>query len=289
MAQEALAQPRRTAATTPVAAPRAGLRRSARLGRRVGILRRRRRRCALGRVRDHCGARHRALGTLMRHDLLGTPALAIAPRAMCMGKASAPAALVALSRPTQRLAPGPIGALRPAIPLAAITAAAHQHPHAAAGTGKYPGIALRHLALLRSTHRRLALEASASPPPRHGRIPIPGVILRTHSQRPTHEWGAAASPLMQIDSAAAPASRPSHGSTPSAAMSDSRAPQSRITPGRNPTSCWPSCIAGSSLGPPSRDRQGRGDGSISHLAYPPKRPVAIALRTHTTCGGGSTQ
>ena len=79
MTQEALAQPRRTAATAPVAAPSERLRRSARLGRRLGILRRRRRRCALGRIGDHCGAGHCRLGTLMRHDLLGAQALAIAP------------------------------------------------------------------------------------------------------------------------------------------------------------------------------------------------------------------
>jgi hypothetical protein len=77
--QIAVTQPRRTAATAPVTPPRAPLRRSARLGQRLGILRRRRRRRTLGRVRNHCGAGHRGLGTLMRHDLLGAQALAIAP------------------------------------------------------------------------------------------------------------------------------------------------------------------------------------------------------------------
>ena len=79
-----------------------------------------------------------------------------------MGKASAAAALVAPARPTQRLAPGTTGTLPPAIPLAAVAAAAHPHLHAAAGTGECAGIA-RLLALPRSTHRRLALQASTSP------------------------------------------------------------------------------------------------------------------------------
>jgi hypothetical protein len=155
MTQIAVAQPRRAATTAPVTTPRRCNRRSAR--------RRRQRRGVGGRVRQHCGARHCGLGTLMRHDLPGTQALAIAPRAMRMRKSSAAAALVAPARPTQRLAPSSTGALPPAIPLAAITAAAHQHLHAAAGTGECPGTAL-HLALLRSTHRRLAREASTSPP-----------------------------------------------------------------------------------------------------------------------------
>jgi hypothetical protein len=258
-AQEAVAQPRRTASVAPVTTPRRCNRRSARRRRRRGVVRR---------VRQHCGARHCGLGTLMRHDLPGTQALAIAPRAMRMRNSSAAAALVAPARPTPRLAPSSTGALPPAIPLAAITAAAHQHLHAAAGTGECPGIAL-HLALLRSTHRRLARVASTSP------------------QQPASAWTNTDAGCHTAHALAATYARVGRGGFTACAnrfgrrarlLDQSRfyakrgvvrlmRPPSRCRASRRPPpsssrSFGSSCITESSSGLPSPHRQGREDGSL---------------------------
>lgn len=188
-----------------------------RLQRHPGVARQFLGRCALRRVHRDCDLGRGGLGTLMRHDLLGALSLAVAQGPTGMREASRATALVAPPSAAHRLAPGMPGALQAAIPLATVTATAHQHPHAAAGTVECPGAAL-HLALPRSTHRRLANEASTSPPQpasAWGRTPMAGAILRTHSQRSTHEWGAAASPLCKPIRPPRPPSRPDHRSTAS--------------------------------------------------------------------------
>jgi hypothetical protein len=120
----------------------------------------------------------------MRHVFLLASPLAVAPGAPRMCEAPGTAVLVAASGHALRLAPCRARASVTAIALAAVTAPAHQHLHAAARAGERPGAVWR-VVLPCSTHAPSSQQGRARAPlarPAHGRPPVPAAILHAHSR-----------------------------------------------------------------------------------------------------------
>src|SRR5262245_50759516 len=88
----------------------------------------------LQRIGLHCGVPRRSLGTVMRHDFL--PAAPIAPGPPRMREAPGSAGLIAPTRRAHAIAPRRARAPAPAVPLAAVAAAAYQHLDPATGAAE---------------------------------------------------------------------------------------------------------------------------------------------------------
>src|SRR5438034_11816120 len=98
----------------------------------------------------------------MRHDLLLSAPVAVAPGASRVRKAARAAVLVAPSCRMQRRAPGLSTARERAVALPTIAASAHQHLRLAARACVHPGETLPDLVVLGSRHRRSKPTPSAA-------------------------------------------------------------------------------------------------------------------------------